>query len=97
MVTEMTNDNRLLEDLGGGGVLKKTRKWMEELGLSLKEIPDSAAHSKADERHSEMFLPSLANHVRGDQEAGVLEAARESLELRELMTWGISEAMERLS
>lgn len=97
MVTEMCNNNRLLADLGGGASLKKARKWMEDLGFSRGQIPNTAAHSQADERHGEMFLSSLAEFVSAHQEPKVLSTVRESLELREVLTLGICEAMEKLS
>jgi pyrroloquinoline quinone (PQQ) biosynthesis protein C len=96
MATEMCSDNRLLVDLGGGAALKKAKKLMEDLGLSLKQIPNAAAHSKADEKHSEMFISSIAAFVPKDQEQQVLQAFKESLDLRELLCWGICEAMEKL-
>jgi len=96
MATEMCSDNRLLADLGGGSALKKAQKLMEDLGLSLKQVPNAAAHSKADERHSDMFIPSIATFAPKDQEERVLQAFKESLDLRELLTWGICEAMEKL-
>ena len=96
MITEMCSSNRLLEDLGGGNALRKSRKWMEELGLSWEEIPNLAAHSKSDDKHSEMFVSFLAEYVPGHQEARVLQAARESLELREIKARAICEAMEKL-
>jgi pyrroloquinoline quinone (PQQ) biosynthesis protein C len=95
MATERSSDNRLLEDLGGGNALKTAKKWMEDLGLSWQQVPNAAAHSKADEKHSDMFVSSIAEFVQKGQEEQVLEAARESLQLRELMLWGISEAMEK--
>jgi pyrroloquinoline quinone (PQQ) biosynthesis protein C len=97
MATEMCSDNRLLADLGGGASLKKAKKWLEELGATWEQIPDSAAHSKADEKHSEMFLSSLAEFVSRDQERLALQAVKESLELREVMTGGICDAMAKLS
>jgi pyrroloquinoline quinone (PQQ) biosynthesis protein C len=97
MATEMCSDNRLLADLGGGAALKKAKKLQEDLGLTLKQIPNAAAHSKADEKHSEMFLSCLAEFVPQDQEQKILQATRESLEFRELLTEGIAEAMQKLS
>jgi pyrroloquinoline quinone (PQQ) biosynthesis protein C len=97
MATERCSDNRLLADLGGGNALKTAKKWMEDLGLTWEQVPNAAAHSKADEKHSDMFLSSLAEFVRKDQEESVLRATKESLELRELMLSGMSDAMEKVS
>lgn len=96
MITERVHDNRSLEDLGGGHSLKIAKKWMEDLGLSWEQIPNTAVHSKADEKHSEMFLSALAEFVPRDQEPKVLQAAKDSLDLRELMYTGISDAMEKV-
>jgi pyrroloquinoline quinone (PQQ) biosynthesis protein C len=96
LICEMCSNNRLLEDMGGGNTLRKAKKWMEDLGLSWEEIPNLAAHSKADDKHSEMFVSYLAEYVPPHQEARVLQAARESLELREIKARAICEAMEKL-
>jgi hypothetical protein len=42
-----------------------------------------------------MFLSVLADFVPAHEEARVLQAAQESLELRQLMYQGISEAMAK--
>lgn len=96
MATERVQNNKLLEDLGGGHSLKTAKKWMEDLGLTWEQIPNTAAHSKADEKHSEMFLSVLAEFVPEHQEKKVLQGAKESLDLRELMYHGINEAMEKV-
>ena len=96
MATERGNDNRLLEDLGGGHSRRQANKWMKDLGLSWGQVPNAAAHSQADEKHADMFLPALAEHTPPDQEAKVLQAAKESLQLRELMYLGITEAMAKV-
>jgi len=96
MATERVQNNKLLEDLGGGHSLKTAKKWMEDLGLTWEQIPNTAAHSKADEKHSEMFLSVLAEFVPEHQEEKVLQGAKESLDLRELMYHGINEAMEKV-
>jgi hypothetical protein len=95
MITERVHDNRQLEDLGGGHSLRTGQKWIRDLGFSVKQIPNTDAHSKADEKHSEMFLSVLADFVPAHEEARVLQAAQESLELRQLMYQGISEAMAK--
>ena len=97
MATERTNDNRLLNDLGGGHSLRSANKWTKELGLTMEQVPHDAVHSLADEKHSDMFLPVLEQSVPPQQEAAVLQAVQESLELRELMYRGITDAMEEVS
>lgn len=93
MATERTNDNRLLGDLDGGHSFRWGKKWVAELDLAWEKIPHDGAHSSADERHSDMFLPILEEFVPQHLEAAILQAVRESLELRELMYRGITEAM----
>ena len=96
MITERVHDNRHLEDLGGGHSLRTGQKWMRDLGFTRKQIPNTDAHSKADEKHSEMFLTVLAEFVPAHEEVRVVQAAKESLELRQLMYQGISEAMAKV-
>src|SRR5690349_25067942 len=78
-ITEWCNDDRLLGDLGGGQSTRMAKKWMEDMGFSWKEIPNLQAHSQADEKHSDMFLPFLAEYVTGDKEAPALQAVEDSL------------------
>jgi len=96
-ITEWCNDDRLLGDLGGGQSTRMAKKWMEEMGFTWKEIPNLQAHSQADEKHSDMFLPFLAEHVRPDREAEVIESARDSLAFNALYRKGIARAQERIA
>ena len=95
-ITEWCNDDRLLGDLGGGQSTRMAKKWMAEMGFTWKEIPNLQAHSQADEKHSDMFLPFLAEHATGEKEAATVQAAKESLELNALFRKGIAEAQEKL-
>lgn len=95
-VTEWCNDDRLLADLGGGQSTRMAKKWMEEMGFTWKEIPNLQAHSKADEKHSDMFLPFLREFASGGMEALAVQAAKESLDLNALFRKGIAEAQEML-
>jgi pyrroloquinoline quinone (PQQ) biosynthesis protein C len=95
-ITEWSNDDRLLGDLGGGQSTRMAKKWMAELGFTWKEIPNLRAHSQADEKHSEMFLPFLARYAVGEKEAAVIQAAKESLELNAIFREGIARAQEKL-
>jgi len=96
-VTEWCNDDRLLADLGGGQSTRMAKKWMEELGFTWKEIPNLQAHSQADEKHSEMFLPFLAEYATGEKEALATQAAKESLALNAIFRVGIARAQEKLA
>lgn len=95
-VTEWCNDDRLLGDLGGGQSTRMAKKWMEEMGFTWKEIPNLQAHSRADEKHSDMFLPFLAEHATGEKEAAAIQAAKESLQLNAIFREGIARAQEKL-
>ncbi len=95
-VTEWCNDDRLLADLGGGQSTQMAKKWMEEMGFTWKEIPNLQAHSKADEKHSDMFLPFLSEFATGEMEALAIQAAKESLDLNALFRKGIAAAQEML-
>lgn len=96
-VTEWCNDDRLLADLGGGQSTRMAKKWMEEMGFTWKQIPNLQAHSQADEKHSDMFLPFLKEFAIGDKERLAVQAAKESLDLNAMFRKGIAEAQEKLS
>ncbi|HXG51151.1 MAG TPA: iron-containing redox enzyme family protein [candidate division Zixibacteria bacterium] len=95
-VTEWCNDDRLLADLGGGQSTRMARKWMEELGFSWKEIPNLQAHSQADEKHSDMFLPFLKEFATGEKEKLAVQAAKDSLALNAMFRKGIALAQEKI-
>lgn len=95
-ITEWCNDDRLLADLGGGQSTRMAKKWMDEMGFTWKQIPNLQAHSQADEKHSDMFLPFLSEHAVGGKEASAIQAARESLDLNAMFREGIAEAQEKL-
>ena len=44
------------------------KKWMNEMGFTWKQIPNMEAHSQADEKHSDMFLPFLKEYATGEKE-----------------------------
>ncbi len=69
---------------------------MEDLGLTEKDVPNSIAHSKADDKHGKMFLPFLEQHVPVGEEEKVLEAAKESLELRAVWYEGMTTVVEKI-
>lgn len=95
-VTEWCNDDRLLADLGGGQSTQMAKKWMGEMGFTWKEIPNLQAHSKADEKHSDMFLPFLKEFAAGETEKLAVQAAKESLDLNAMFRQGIAVAQEAL-
>lgn len=95
-VTEWTNDDRLLADLGGGQSTRLAKRWMEDLGLEWKDLPNFQAHREADEEHSDMFLPFLAEFATGEREQLALQGVQESLHLFTVYRGGVADAMERL-
>ena len=95
-ITEWCNDDRLLGDLGGGQSTRMAKKWMDEMGFSWKEIPNLQAHSQADEKHSDMFLPFLAEHATGKNEAPAIQAARDSLAFNAMYRKGIAQAQAKI-
>jgi hypothetical protein len=95
-ITEWCNDDRLLGDLGGGQSTRMAKKWMEEMGFTWKQIPNLQAHSQADEKHSDMFLPFLAEYGTGKEEALAIRAAGDSLAFNAMYRKGIARAQERI-
>ena len=95
-VTEWGNDDRLLGDLGGGHSTRMAKKWMDEMGLKWKDMPNFEAHAEADEEHSDMFLPFLERFAVGEKEKLALQAVQESLDLFAIYREGVAAAMERI-
>jgi pyrroloquinoline quinone (PQQ) biosynthesis protein C len=95
-VTEWTNDDRLLQDIGGGHSTRMGMRWMEDMGLQWRDMPNFDVHRQADEEHSDMFLPFLAEYATGEKEQLALDAVKESLELFGLYREGVAIAMEKV-
>lgn len=95
-ITEWCNDDRLLADLGGGQSTRMAKRWMEDMGFTWKEIPNLQAHSQADEKHSDMFLPFLREFATGEKETLAIQAAKESLDFNGIYREGIAAAMEKI-
>jgi len=95
-VTEWTNDDRLLRDIGGGHSSRMGQRWMEDMGLKWRDMPNFDAHRQADEEHSDMFLPFLSEHATGEKEKLALDAVKESLQLFALYREGVARAMEKI-
>jgi pyrroloquinoline quinone (PQQ) biosynthesis protein C len=72
------------------------KKWMEDMGLAWRDMPNFAAHSEADEEHSDMFLPFLERFATGEKKQLALQAVQESLDLFAIYREGVAVAMERL-
>lgn len=95
-VTEWTNDDRLLGDLGGGHSTRMARRWTEDLGLTMNEMPNFKVHSQADEEHSDMFLDDLERFATGEEERLAKQAVQESLDLFAIYRGGVAEAMGKI-
>jgi pyrroloquinoline quinone (PQQ) biosynthesis protein C len=95
-VTEWTNDDRLLRDQGGGHSTRMARRWMDDMGLKMKDLPNFEAHSEADEEHSDMFLPFLERFATGEKEKAALQAVQESLDLFAIYREGVAREMEKI-
>ena len=95
--SEGMNDDRLLGDIGGGSSTRLIKIWARDLELRPEQMPHFAAHSKADEKHSEMFLQILERYVPPAEEANVLRTAKESFDLIAAYFGGLAMAMERMS
>ncbi|HWH78605.1 MAG TPA: hypothetical protein VNT76_14585, partial [Candidatus Binatus sp.] len=75
---------------------RMAKKWMEDMGFTWKQIPNMQAHSQADEKHSDMFLPFLAEYAIGSKEARAIHAAKDSLAFNALYRKGIALAQEKI-
>jgi pyrroloquinoline quinone (PQQ) biosynthesis protein C len=95
-VTEWTNDDRLLSDIGGGHSTRMGKRWMQDMGLQWRDMPNFVAHSQADEEHSDMFLPFLSEYATGEREQPALTAVKESLDLFAMYREGVARAMEEI-
>src|SRR6266542_3324969 len=95
-ITEWCNDDCLLGDLGGEQSTRIAKKWMDEMGFTWKQIPNLQAHSQADEKHNDMFLPFLTEHAIGNKEARAIQAAKDSLAFNAMYRKGIALAQERM-
>jgi pyrroloquinoline quinone (PQQ) biosynthesis protein C len=96
-MTEWNQDDRLLGDLGGGHAYRMGQRWVEELGITWDDLPNWRAHREADKGHVDMFLSIWEEFGIGENEALILEAARQSEDLYRVYQNGLADAMEALS
>jgi pyrroloquinoline quinone (PQQ) biosynthesis protein C len=96
-ITEWANDDRLLQDVGGGLSSRMAKRWMDDLGFGWEQMPNFKVHSQADEDHSDMFLEDFERYATGEKEALVYQAAKESMELHVMFRGGIAAEMEKLA
>ena len=95
-ITEWANDDRLLQDFGGGLSRRMAKRWMDDLGFGWEQMPNFKVHAEADEEHSDMFLGDLEKYATGEKEALAYQAAKESMELLVIFRAGIAREMEKL-
>lgn len=94
-IAEWTNDDRLLGDIGGGNCTRLYRIWKRDLNFSDEQMPNFTAHSKADVKHSDMFIDVLEQHVAPGREQDVFETAKESMDLHRVYFGGMAHAMSQ--
>ena len=63
-IAEWTNDDRLLGDIGGGNCSRLYKIWSRDLNFSATQMPNFTVHSKADVKHSDMFIDVLEQMSR---------------------------------
>src|SRR5207244_13615335 len=96
-IAEWTNDDRLLGDIGGGNCTRLYKIWKRDLNFSDAQMPNFTVHSKADVRHSDMFIDILEKYVVPGREQDVLDTAKESMDLHRANLGGIADAMTKES
>jgi len=67
------------------------------MGFRPEQMPNFTAHSIADVKHSDMFLPVLEKHVAPGAEQDVLATAKESMDIHRAYFGGMAMAMNQLS
>ena len=90
------SDDRLLGDIGGGNCTCLAKSWARDLRFRPEQMPNFVAHSKADVKHSDMFLDVLEKYVAPENEQGVLATAKESMDIHRAYFGGMAAAMARL-
>jgi len=96
-IAEWTNDDRLLGDIGGGNCTRLYHIWKRDLRFSDNQMPNFTAHSKADVKHSDMFIDVLEQHVVAGREQDIIETAKESMDLHRAYFGGMAHAMSQAS
>jgi len=60
-------------------------------------MPNFTAHSKADVKHSDMFIDVLEKYVAPGREQDVLTTAMDSMDIHRVYFAGMAHVMERAS
>jgi pyrroloquinoline quinone (PQQ) biosynthesis protein C len=96
-IAEWTNDDRLLGDIGGGNCTRLYKIWKRDLRFADAQMPNFTAHSKADVKHSDMFIDVLERYVAPGRENDVLDTAKDSMDLHRAYFGGMAHAMSKVS
>jgi pyrroloquinoline quinone (PQQ) biosynthesis protein C len=96
-IAEWTNDDRLLGDIGGGNCTRLYQIWQRDLNFNDAQMPNFTAHSKADVKHSDMFIDVLEKYVAPGREQDVLDTATESMDIHRAYFGGMAQAMSKAS
>jgi pyrroloquinoline quinone (PQQ) biosynthesis protein C len=92
-IAEWINDDRLLGDLGGANSTRLNKIWKRDMNFSDAQMPNFTAHSKADVRHSDMFIDVLEKYVAPGREQDVIDTAKETMDLHRAYFGGMAQAM----
>jgi hypothetical protein len=71
------------------------RIWKTDLNLSDVQMPNFTAHSKADVKHSDMFIDVLEKYVAPGREQDVLKTAKESMDIHRAYFGGMAQTMSK--
>ena len=96
-IAEWTNDDRLLGDIGGGNCSRLHKIWSRDLKFTDAQMPNFTAHSKADVKHSDMFIDVLEKYVAPGREQDVIDTAKESMDIHRAYFGGMAHAMFQAS
>ena len=87
----------MLGDIGGGNCTQLYKIWKRDLNFTDAQMPNFTAHSKADVKHSDMFIDVLEKYVTPGREQEVLDTAKESMDLHRAYFGGMAHAMSQVS
>ena len=87
----------LLGDIGGGNCTRLYQIWKRDLKFDDAQMPNFTAHSKADVKHSDMFIDVLEKYVSPGREQDVLDTAKESMDVHRAYFGGMAQTMSKAS
>jgi len=81
---------------GGAHQTRSEKRWMEDLGLKVEQLPNFKLHREADTDHKGQTMSLLANYAKSeDQWEGIVEASRQSLEFWQVFLGGVAREMAK--